>query len=173
MGPTLTSLARQPPASATAAANFSGVTESSSSVTLNSAVLRGTVTLAGKFFSVAAIRSASRDALLPAFWPEISNSNAPVIAFLKLSSLMSSSESLASFLTTDIATLYVKPEPSLTVSDTAARRGGRGRPGTFSPRVSRPLAVRPFPFAIVSLPSPLPAWILYACRDAPEAERPP
>ena len=80
-----------------------------------------------------------------------------MIAFLILSCLMSSSESLTSLLTIDIAFLYVKPEPSLTVSDTAAHRGGRprrGRPGTFFPRVYRPLAVRPFPFATVPAPSP-------------------
>ena len=134
MGLTLTSSAPQPPASATAAATFSGVTESSSPVTLNSAVLRGTVTLAGKSFSVTAIHSASRDALFPSpSWAGISNSNVPVIAFLNLSSVMSvsSSESLTSLLTTDIASLYVKPEPSRTVSDTAAHRGGWGKPGTF------------------------------------------
>ena len=57
MGPTLTSSTRQPPASATAAA---------SPVILNSAVLRGADTLAGNSFSVAAIRSTSWDAFLPA-----------------------------------------------------------------------------------------------------------
>ena len=77
MGPTLTSSSRQLPASATATATSSGVTESSSPVILNSAVLRGTVTLTGNSFSVAAIRSASRDALLPASWPDISNSILP------------------------------------------------------------------------------------------------
>ena len=51
----------------------------------------------------------------------------------------------------------MKPEPFLTVGDTVAYRGGRGRPGTFSPHVSRPLAVRLFPFAIVPVSSPLPA----------------
>ena len=70
---------------------------------------------------------------------------------------MSSSESITSLLTINIVSLYVKPEPSLTVNDNAAHRGGRERPGTFSPRASRPLAVRPFPFAIVPAPSPLSA----------------
>ena len=70
---------------------------------------------------------------------------------------MSSSESLISLFTIDIASLYMKPEPSLTVSDTAAHRGGRGRPGTLSSRVSRPPAVRSFPFATVPVPSPPPA----------------
>ena len=70
---------------------------------------------------------------------------------------MSSSESLISLLTIDIASLYVKPEPSLTVSDTAAHRGGRGRPSIFSSCVSRPPAVRPFPFVTVRAPSPPPA----------------
>ena len=66
MGPTLTSSARQPPASATLAATSSGVTDSSSPVIVNSAVLRGMVILTGNSFSVAAILSASRDASLPA-----------------------------------------------------------------------------------------------------------
>ena len=157
MGPTLTLSARQPPASAMVAATSSGVTESSSPVILNSAILRGTVTLAGSSFSVAAIRLASRDALLPASWQDISNSIAPVTAFLSLSSLMSSSESLISLFTIDIASLYVKRELSLTVSDTAAHRGSRRRPSTFSSRVFRPPAVRPFPFATVRAPSPPPA----------------
>ena len=65
---------------------------------------------------------------------------------------MSSLESLTFLLTTNIASLYVKPEPSLTVSDTTAHHGDRGRPGTFFPHVSRPLSVRPFPFAIVPAP---------------------
>ena len=129
------------------------------------------VTLADNSFSVAPIRSARRDALLLASWPEISNNIAPVIAFLSLSSLMSSSESLISLLTIDIASLYVKPEPSLTVSHTAAHLGLRGRRGIFSSRVSRPLAVRLFPFATVPAPSrlPLPAWILVPCGDTPGA----
>ena len=70
---------------------------------------------------------------------------------------MSSSESLVSLITIDIASLYEKTEPSLTVSSTAAHRGGRGRPSTFFSRVSRPPAVRPFPFVAVRAPSPPPA----------------
>ena len=70
---------------------------------------------------------------------------------------MSSSESLVSLITIDIASLYEKTEPSLTVSNTAAHRGGRGRPSTFFSRVSHPPAVRPFPFVAVRAPSPPPA----------------
>ena len=88
---------------------------------------------------------------------DTSNSIAPVTAFLSLGSLKSSSESLNSLLTIDIASPYVKPEPSLTVSNTAAHRGGRGRPITFSSSVSRPPTVRPFPFVAVRAPSPPPA----------------
>jgi hypothetical protein len=100
------------------------VIESSSPVTLNSAVFRGTVILAGKSRRAPAIFSASRDALLLASWPAISNMKAPVTALLGLTSAMTRSGSLISLLTTDIAFLYVKPEPSLTVSATAAYRGG-------------------------------------------------
>jgi hypothetical protein len=102
------------------------VIESSSPVTLNSAIFRGTVILAGKSRRASAIFSASRDALLLASWPAISNMKAPVTALLGLTSAMTRSESLISLLTTDIAFLYVKPEPSLTVSATAAYRGAGG-----------------------------------------------
>jgi hypothetical protein len=122
--PTLTFAVCQPPASTTEAATSSGVIDSSSPVTLNYAVFRGTATLAGKSRRAPAIFTASRDTLLLASWPAISNVRAPVTSLLGLTSTMPRSESLISLLTTDIAFLYVKPEPFLTVSATAAHRGG-------------------------------------------------
>jgi hypothetical protein len=79
-----------------------------------------------------AIRSALNEAFSRLLSrPAISKIPTPVAAFLGLTSAMSRSESLISLLTTDIARLYLKPEPSFTMSDTAAHRGGRENPSSF------------------------------------------